>query len=40
MVCFTVNQPGAVVEVMKIFADNRINIVKLESRPIHGKLWQ
>jgi 3-deoxy-7-phosphoheptulonate synthase len=36
----TVNQPGALVEVMKIFADHQINMVKLESRPIHGKPWQ
>ncbi|MEJ2040998.1 MAG: hypothetical protein P8X55_19035 [Desulfosarcinaceae bacterium] len=25
---------------MRIFADNKINMVKLESRPIHGKPWQ
>ena len=36
----TANQPGALIEVMKVFADNRINLVKLESRPIHGKPWQ
>jgi 3-deoxy-7-phosphoheptulonate synthase len=36
----TINQPGALFEVMKIFAENRINLVKLESRPIHGKPWQ
>jgi prephenate dehydratase len=36
----TLNQPGALVEVMKVFADNQINMVKLESRPIHGKPWQ
>jgi 3-deoxy-7-phosphoheptulonate synthase len=36
----TVNQPGALVEVMKVFANNGINMVKLESRPIHGKPWQ
>ncbi len=36
----TVNQPGALIEVMKVFAENRINLVKLESRPIHGKPWQ
>jgi len=35
-----VNKPGALFEVMKIFADNRINLVKLESRPIHGQPWQ
>ena len=36
----TNNQPGALFEVMKIFADNNVNLVKLESRPIHGKPWQ
>ncbi|MBR9979930.1 MAG: 3-deoxy-7-phosphoheptulonate synthase [Desulfatitalea sp.] len=36
----TLNQPGALFEVMKVFAESRINLVKLESRPIHGKPWQ
>jgi 3-deoxy-7-phosphoheptulonate synthase len=36
----TVNRPGALFEVMKIFAAGKINLVKLESRPIHGKPWQ
>lgn len=36
----TENQPGALIAVMKVFAENRINLVKLESRPIHGKPWQ
>ena len=36
----TSNNPGALFEVMKIFSENRINLVKLESRPIHGKPWQ
>jgi 3-deoxy-7-phosphoheptulonate synthase len=36
----TVNEPGALFEVMKIFAEDSINLVKLESRPIHGKPWQ
>jgi 3-deoxy-7-phosphoheptulonate synthase len=36
----TPNQPGALFEVMHIFADEKINMVKLESRPIHGKPWQ
>ena len=36
----TGNQPGTLFEVLKIFADNRVNLVKLESRPIHGKPWE
>ena len=36
----TGNQPGALYEVLKIFADNSVNLVKLESRPIHGKPWE
>ncbi|MBW1841362.1 MAG: 3-deoxy-7-phosphoheptulonate synthase [Deltaproteobacteria bacterium] len=36
----TGNQPGALYEVLKIYADNAINLVKLESRPIHGKPWE
>ncbi len=36
----TGNKPGALFEVMKIFSDHDINLVKLESRPIHGKPWE
>ena len=36
----TGNQPGTLFEVLKIFAENKINLVKLESRPIHGKPWE
>ncbi|MEX1298690.1 MAG: 3-deoxy-7-phosphoheptulonate synthase [Desulfotignum sp.] len=36
----TGNKPGALFEVMKIFSDYDINLVKLESRPIHGKPWE
>jgi prephenate dehydratase len=36
----TGNQPGALYEILKIFAENSINMVKLESRPIHGKPWE
>ncbi|MBF0200131.1 MAG: 3-deoxy-7-phosphoheptulonate synthase [Desulfamplus sp.] len=36
----TSNNPGALFEVMKVFSENQINLVKLESRPIHGKPWQ
>lgn len=36
----TGHQPGALFEVLKVFAENKINLVKLESRPIHGKPWE
>jgi prephenate dehydratase len=34
------HRPGALFELLKIFKDNNINLVKLESRPIHGKPWE
>lgn len=40
LVFSTGNQPGALFETLKIFADNGVNLVKLESRPIHGKPWE
>ena len=40
LVYSTGNQPGALFTTLKIFADNGINLVKLESRPIHGKPWE
>ncbi len=32
--------PGALLDTLRLFADSRINIVKLESRPIHSKPWE
>jgi 3-deoxy-7-phosphoheptulonate synthase len=40
LVYSTGNQPGALFETLKIFAEKGINLVKLESRPIHGKPWE
>lgn len=34
------NKPGALFESLKIFSKHGINLVKLESRPIHGKPWE
>ena len=34
------DKPGSLYETLKIFADNQINLVKLESRPIHSKPWE
>jgi len=35
----TDNEPGALYETLRIFAENHVNLVKLESRPIHGQPW-
>jgi len=34
------DQPGSLYETLKLFAERRINLVKLESRPLHGKPWE
>jgi len=40
LVFSTGNKPGALFEVMKIFSEHQINLVKLESRPMPGKPWE
>jgi prephenate dehydratase len=34
------NKPGSLYETLKIFAENNINLVKLESRPRQDKPWE
>ncbi|MFH1134992.1 MAG: 3-deoxy-7-phosphoheptulonate synthase [Pseudomonadota bacterium] len=34
------DKPGALFETLRIFSDNHINIVKLESRPAHGRPFE
>jgi prephenate dehydratase len=36
----TGNRPGALLEVMQVFSNHHINLVKLESRPVAGKPWE
>lgn len=33
------DEPGALSHCLSIFADHKLNMTKLESRPIHGKPW-
>ncbi len=40
LVFSTGNKPGTLFEVMKIFSEHQINLVKLESRPMPGKPWE
>ena len=40
LVYSTGNQPGALYESLRVFSEKGINLVKLESRPIHGKPWE
>ncbi|MCU7555202.1 prephenate dehydratase [Alteromonas sp. ASW11-19] len=40
LVMSTVQKPGALVEALMVLRDNRINMTKLESRPIPGNPWE
>lgn len=40
LVIETTHKPGALYEVLKVFKDASINLSKLQSRPIPGKLWR
>jgi prephenate dehydratase len=34
------DHPGSLFETLRVFADHSINLVKLESRPIHDRPWE
>ena len=34
------DQPGALFETLRVFAEHNINLSKLESRPIHDRPWE
>ncbi|MFA4904229.1 MAG: 3-deoxy-7-phosphoheptulonate synthase [Desulfobaccales bacterium] len=34
------DRPGSLFETLRVFADHSINLVKLESRPIHDRPWE
>lgn len=40
LVIETSHRPGALFEVLNVFNDSNINLSKLQSRPIPGKLWR
>ena len=40
MICSARNEPGALFAILKVFAENQINMIKLESRPIPGEPWK
>jgi len=40
LICSARNEPGALFAILRVFADNQINMIKLESRPIPGEPWK
>ncbi len=40
LICSTRNEPGALYDTLRVFAENHINMIKLESRPVPGEPWK
>ncbi len=40
LICTAHNRPGALLAILQVFADNGINMIKLESRPLPGEPWR
>jgi prephenate dehydratase len=40
LICSARNEPGALFAILQVFAENQINMIKLESRPIPGEPWK
>ncbi len=40
LLCSARNEPGALFSILEVFAANRVNMIKLESRPIPGEPWR
>jgi prephenate dehydratase len=40
IICAARNEPGALFAILRVFAENQINMIKLESRPIPGEPWR
>ena len=40
LICAARNEPGALYAILQVFAENKINMIKLESRPMSGEPWR
>ena len=40
LICAARNEPGALYAILQVLAENRINMIKLESRPMSGEPWR